>query len=78
LLTEPAQLVVEEDNDPMVDSVLFSVVADSESCEDLDLQPLVHMPGEEGFDEDLFLLAEIGPASSADSSDSVAIVGGTL
>jgi hypothetical protein len=78
LLTEPARLlVVEEDNDPMVDSVLFGVVADSDSCEDSDLQPLVHMPGEEGFDEDLFLLAELGPAASADD-DSVAVVGGTL
>ena len=53
----------------MVDLVVFGIVNDGAECYDLDHQPLVQWPGEEGFNEDLFLLAELD-ANGSDSDDS--------
>jgi hypothetical protein len=62
-----------QDDDPMVDPILDGAVHDDDDCEDFDHQPLVHMPGELGFDAVRFLAVD-----AEGDDDDVAIVGATI
>jgi hypothetical protein len=77
LLSDPPLPVQDaEDEDPMIAFAL--PVPDVDDCHDFDHEPLIHMPGEDGFDSDLFLNEDrIGEAGSVQDC-SVAVVGGTL
>jgi hypothetical protein len=71
LLTDPPlaaldEETVEEEEDPMLATGLPT--NDIDDCDDFDHQPLVHMPGEEGFDEDLFLAEAANEDGTNDSA----------
>jgi hypothetical protein len=85
LLSGPPQLVapigqanaLEDEEDPMVESaLLFGNMDDGADCDDFDRQPLIPMPGEVGFDADLFLATDTAGEGDDDSVDVLGVAGG--
>jgi hypothetical protein len=85
LLTEPPRALAptraadredDDEEDPIFGAADLSV-PDVDDCDDFDQQPLIHMPGEEGFDIELFL-GDDTVDDAGDGEDGVACVGGAI